>query len=236
MKKLLTILFAVVILSSGCFREKFEVCGDLVLHDGYAYSTVQIGDQCWFSENCRYLPEVSPSSEGSETSPYYYVYDYQGTKVRSAKATTNYENYGVLYNWPAMMTGCICPSGWHIPSDEEFTELTDAANGRSLKENGFASATLVIASFWTPPNTGATYGSGWTGLPGGLRLSDDFIQNGELIHSSGFDGKRDYGFWWSATEAGSSSWNRELRYNSASVFRDDTISLDAGFSARCVRD
>ena len=90
-------------------------CGDAITHEGYDYSTVLIGDQCWFSENCRYLPEVSPSSEGSETEPYYYVYDYEGTDVAAAIATANYETYGVLYNWPAVMTEGICPSGWHIP-------------------------------------------------------------------------------------------------------------------------
>ena len=65
-----------------------DTCGDLVSHVGYDYSTVLIGDQCWFSENCRYLPEVSPSSEGSETEPYYYVYDYEGTDASTAMSTT----------------------------------------------------------------------------------------------------------------------------------------------------
>ena len=65
----------------------FSACGDLVSHDGYDYSTVLIGDQCWFAENCRYLPVVSPSSEGSETDPYYYVYGYEGTDVTAAKST-----------------------------------------------------------------------------------------------------------------------------------------------------
>ncbi len=75
------------------------------------------------------LPEVSPSSEGSETDPYYYVYGYEGTDVASAMSTSNYATYGVLYNWPAVMTEGICPSGWHIPSDEEFTQLTDFLGG-----------------------------------------------------------------------------------------------------------
>ena len=108
------------------------ICGDLVSHEGYNYSTVQIGEQCWFSENCRYLPVVSPSSAGSETSPYHYVYGYEGTTVSAAQATDNYATYGVLYNWPAVMTEGICPSGWHIPSDEEFTELTDFLGGESV--------------------------------------------------------------------------------------------------------
>ena len=47
----------------------FTGCGDGIMHDGHDYSTVQIGDQCWFSENCRYLPSVSPSSSSSPTTP-----------------------------------------------------------------------------------------------------------------------------------------------------------------------
>ena len=49
-------------------------CGSLVLNEDYLYSTIQIGNQCWFIENCRYLTDVSPSSEGSYAAPYYYVY------------------------------------------------------------------------------------------------------------------------------------------------------------------
>ena len=95
-------------------------CGDPVEHEGNSYPTVRIGDQCWFSENCRYLPEVSPPIEGSETDPYYYVYGYEGTDLAAAKSTENYALYGVLYNWPAVMTEGICPSGWHIPTDFEW--------------------------------------------------------------------------------------------------------------------
>ena len=196
-------------------------CG-IVSHDGYDYSTVIIGEQCWFSENCRYLPEVSPSSlsEGSETDPYYYVYGYEGTDVASAQATTNYEAYGVLYNWPAVMTDGICPSGWHIPTDEEFTELTDFLGGvwgagGKMKEAGY--------DHWHSPNEGATNSSGWTGLPGGYRFS------------GGFNGNGSYGYWWSASESGSYSWERRLLYSHDDVSRYYDVR-DFGFSARCVRD
>jgi uncharacterized protein (TIGR02145 family) len=196
------------------------ICGDLVSHDGYDYSTVLIGDQCWFSENCRYLPEVSPSSEGSETEPYYYVYDYQGTDVTAAKSTDNYETYGVLYNWPAVMTEGICPSGWHIPSDEEFTELTDFLGG-----TGVAGGKMKEAGYdhWNSPNTGATNSSGFTGLPGGDRYSGGFDYNGS------------HGYWWSASESGSLSWVRRLYSIIGNVTRYDDFR-DNGFSARCVRD
>src|SRR4030042_875983 len=95
-----------------------------------------------------YLPAVSPPASESMTDPYYYVYDYNGNSVTAAKATGNYMTYGVLYNWSAAMNGAassianpsgvqgVCPTGWHLPSDAEWTQLTDylAANGHSGTE------------------------------------------------------------------------------------------------------
>ena len=198
----------------------FNSCGDDIGHEGYDYATVQIGEQCWFAENCRYLPEVSPSSESSETSPYYYVYDYQGTDATVAMSTENYQTYGVLYNWPAVMTEDICPSGWHIPTDEEFAELTDFLGGE-----GVAGGNMKEAGYdhWNSPNTGATNSSGWTGLPGGLRYSDG-------CNHLGSDG-----VWWSASESGSNSWRRglDIYLDNVNRFNDPR---DSGLSARCVRD
>jgi uncharacterized protein (TIGR02145 family) len=195
-------------------------CGDLISHEGYNYSTVLIGEQCWFSENCRYLPEVSPSSDGNMSDPYYYVYGFEGAEVIAAQATDNYSTYGVLYNWPAVMTEGICPSGWHIPTDGEFTELTDFLGGEDV-----AGAKMKEAGYdhWDAPNTGATNSSGWTGLPGGYRYSGGFVDDGL------------YGDWWSASESGSDSWRRALGSDSDFVYRVSN-SRYYGFSARCVRD
>jgi uncharacterized protein (TIGR02145 family) len=200
------------VLSEFGLCSAFE-CGVQVPHDGYYYSTVLIGDQCWFSENCRYLPEVSPSSQGSETDPYYYVYDYQGTDVAAAQATANYATYGVLYNWPAVMTEGICPSGWHIPTDGEFTDLTDFLGGESV-----AGAKMKDNMQWNGTNS-----SGFTGLPGGYRSSGAFF-------SVGNDG-----YWWSASEAGFYSWYRGL-INDYDHFNLYYGNRDFAFSARCVRD
>jgi uncharacterized protein (TIGR02145 family) len=204
------------VLSEFGLCSAFE-CGVQVPYEGYYYSTVLIGDQCWFSENCRYLPEVSPSSQGSETDPYYYVYDYQGTDVEAAKGTLNYLTYGVLYNWPAVMTEDICPSGWHIPSDEEFTELTDFLGGENV-----AGGKMKSHVAWDNDGNGSN-SSGWTGLPGGYRASGGF----------GYDGGD--GTWWSASESGSYSWERVLHYDNDNVYRYDDFRYN-GFSARCVRD
>ncbi len=109
-------------------------CGFVLFdnRDYQQYKTTQIGDQCWMAENLRYLPGVSPSAEGSEVYPYYYVYNYQGTDVAGAKEEDNYNNYGVLYNWPAAMQGTTtpgvqgaCPDNWHVPISDDWTQLTD---------------------------------------------------------------------------------------------------------------
>jgi uncharacterized protein (TIGR02145 family) len=207
------------------FCDEFNSCGDFIGHQDYYYSTVQIGAQCWFAENCRYLPTVSPSSASSITDPFYYVFGYQGTDVASAMSTSNYETYGVLYNWPAVMTGGICPIGWHIPSDEEFTQLTDYLGGEDvaggkMKEAGY--------DHWSPhPNEIATNSSGWTGLPGGYS-------------SSTFNYSGDNGYWWSASDsgwcsAGGCSWRIALYYYYDDVDRGQSAH-HSGMSARCVRD
>jgi uncharacterized protein (TIGR02145 family) len=209
------------------------VCGETIAHQDYAYSTVQIGDQCWFSENCRYLPEVSPSGVYSTTDLYYYVYGYLGSNVADAKATENYETYGVLYNWPAVMTEGVCPSGWHIPSDGEWQtmEISLGMTEAEADSVGFRGSPvgnyLKSSTGWNSTKTWSGNGSdsvGFTGLPGGF-LSGGFTYT-EII-----------GVWWSTTEADDNeeSWTRTLWDNSDGVQRYGKWVAN-GFSARCVRD
>jgi uncharacterized protein (TIGR02145 family) len=215
-------LFSVSVFGQGACNNQ-----STVTHQGYEYDIVEIGDQCWFSENCRYLPVVSPSNESSETSPYYYVYGYEGTDVAAAQTTDNYATYGVLYNWPAVMEPGICPSGWHIPTDLEWQTM-EMALGMSPSE---ASSTdwrgtdqgsqMKSTTGWNGGN--GTNSSGFNGLPGGYRYSGGFV-------SSGYDG-----YWWSASESGSYSWERVL-YGSGDVVYRGSLSRSHGFSARCVRD
>ena len=211
--------------SNSCVCEG-DLCEGDIYHDGYEYSIIQIGEQCWFSENCRYLPEVSPSSEGTNTGPdnyddpYYYVYGYVGNDVAAAQATTNYATYGVMYNWIAVMTEGICPSGWHIPSDGEFTQLTDFLGGESvaggkMKEAGY--------DHWNSPNTGATNSSGFTFLPGGIKGEGDF----SFVHY--------VGYLWSSSDYASSAWMRGMDYGNTDATRG-TLNRGSGMYARCVRD
>ena len=203
-------------------------CGDDIEHQGYDYSTVQIGEQCWFSENCRYLPEVSDPSINSTTEPHYSVYGYTGTDVTEAQATANYETYGVLYNWPAVMTEGICPSGWHISTDGEWqtmeislgmSEADASSEGWRGTDEGYQ---MKSTSGWNSSGNSSN-SSGFNGLPGGYRYDVSFSNNGG------------YGFWWSASESGSNSWRRVLYDNNDNVGRLNHLR-EYGFSARCVRD
>jgi uncharacterized protein (TIGR02145 family) len=188
--------------------------------DGTHYDAVKIGNQVWMAENLKYLPSVVGPATVSETTAYYYVYGYDGTDVTAAKATANYTTYGVLYNWPAAMNAC--PTGWHLPSDAEWTELTDYLGG-----SGVAGGKLkeIGTTHWNTPNTDATNETGFTALPGGDRSNGGYF---------GFIGN--YGDWWSATEGNTTdAWGRGMNYNNCNVSRYNSIK-ELGFSVRCLRD
>lgn len=202
--------------------------------DGTEYSTVTIGTQTWMAENLKYLPDVVGPSTFSNTSPYYYVYGYDGTDVLFAKATANYNTYGVLYNWTAAMAGAsssdlnpsgvqgVCPEGWHLPSDFEFLYLTfclggDSIAGGKLKEAG----TL----HWVTPNTGATNESGFTALPGGF--CDNVGAFYDITRNS---------IWWTTSEFNSMrAYYYNIIYSSAYLSKYN-VTKDRGHSVRCVKN
>jgi uncharacterized protein (TIGR02145 family) len=138
--------------------------------DGNIYNTVKIGDQAWITENLKTtkyndgtdIPLVTDNSAWNNLStPGYCWY--------SNDEATYGETYGALYNWFAVNTGKLCPEGWHVPSDAEWTTLSDYLGGAGvaggkLKETGF--------THWFHPNTGATNETGFTGLPAGGRYGN----------------------------------------------------------------
>lgn len=150
----------------------------------------------------------------------------------STGAYCNYNNssdagfittYGHLYNWYAVNTGKLAPSGWHVPTDAEWTTLTDYLGGenvavsRKLKEIG--------TTHWNSPNTGATNETGFTALPGGCRDS---------IGAFGDFG--DIGNWWSATEGSTNfAWGRDMGYDYGDVSRNNSLKV-VGLSIRCIMD
>ena len=87
----------------------------------------KIGTQTWMAENLAYLPSVNDATDNSTTVAKYYVYNYDGTVVADAKASSYYTTYGVLYNWTAAMG--VCPTGWHLPSSAEWSTLETYVGG-----------------------------------------------------------------------------------------------------------
>ena len=159
--------------------------------DGQTYKWIRIGDQVWMAENLNY-------NAGSGS----WCYNNE---------TNNCNKYGRLYNWQTARNAC--PSGWHLPSDAEWTRLANFVGSSSGKK-------LKSSSGWNGPDD-----YGFSTLPGGYRNTDG------TYHFLGNDG-----YWWSSTELSSTyAWLRFLDYDSGFVYRghDDK---DYGFSVRCVRD
>ena len=166
--------------------------------DGHKYKCVKIGNQIWMAENFQYK-----SSSGC------WSYD---NKDMLAKV------YGYLYDWETAFK--VCPKGWHLPTDDEWTLLATylGNDAGKIKETG--------TMLWHNPNKGATNSSGFTALPGGLREN----------HNS-YDAIGKIGFWWSATELNAKfAWGQGLSFNSTVIVRiSDSVKTD-GLSVRYVKD
>jgi uncharacterized protein (TIGR02145 family) len=201
--------------------------------DGQSYKIVTIGSQTWFAENLKYLPSVGPSADGANFSAfYYYVYGYEGTNVSEAKATTNFQTYGVLYNWLAATSAC--PDGWHLPTDDEWKILemylgmsqsdADAWGWRGIDEG----KKLKNTNGWYDNGNG-TNESGFSALPGGYRI--------HIADSSGFfSNLEQYGGWWTSTPVYNARANRRSLYYERDEIDRDSFYKGAGMSVRCLKD
>jgi uncharacterized protein (TIGR02145 family) len=201
--------------------------------DGNIYSTIGIGGQCWMAENLKStkyndgtaIPNITDNTawEALLTGAYS---DYNNTPANST-------NFGRLYNWFAVDNDAttkmasnggknLCPTGWHVPSDAEWTTLTTYLGGfivagGKLKETG--------TTHWLSPNTGATNETGFTALPGGYR-------NGPgAYYDFG-----NHGIWWSSTKYSTQNvWHRIMNYDDA-TFHRLYYYKQLGLSVRCVKD
>ncbi|PCJ81471.1 MAG: hypothetical protein COA49_05100 [Bacteroidetes bacterium] len=206
----------------------FSNCGEDVIFDNYNYSTVQIGNQCWFSENCRYLPSVSPASSGNAVDPFYYVYGYEGADVAEAKSTSNYSTYGTLYNFPAIMLGEMCPTGWHIPTDLEW-QVLEVFLGMSpldASSTGFRGTDQgnQIKSIVGWSNNNGTNTSGFSALPAGYRNPTGvFYSLGNQAY-----------LWSSSVSELSEPWARKLK-GGPRILRN-VFNQGFGYSTRCISD
>jgi len=211
------ILGVYFIFATGCKKENNPPETTVIDIDGNEYNTIIIGSQTWMAENLKTtkyndgsaIPLITNDAEWNfMATPAYCWYNNDKTSFGNT--------YGAMYNWHAVNTGKLCPAGWHVPTDAEWTALTDFLGGESvaggkLKETG----TL----HWNSPNTGALDEAGFTALPGGFRDSQ-FSQIGNL------------GYFWTSTEG---PMRRRLNFELNNVHRDNSNYV-YGFSVRCMKD
>jgi len=208
-------------------------CGDPMNYHGYDYATVQIGDQCWFAENLRTeLYQNGDSIPGDlSTSEWSNADDTNlGAQAVYGEGSIYCENepcdeevnlvdFGRLYNWFAVDDARgLCPNGWHVPSDGEYTELTDHFGGEAV-----AGDQMKTDYGWFYDGNGPN-SSGFSALPGGWRTYNGSF--GDVGYSTSF---------WSSTPNLNQAWNRELSSYDANIYRS-SVSARNGYSVRCLKD
>ncbi len=191
-----------------------------VTYNGYSYSSVVLGNgQEWMAENLRTANyrNGDPITTGldnaawntSTTGAYVIYYNDNATAI-----------YGKLYNWYAVSDPRqLCPTGWHEPSDAEWTMLTDYLGGESV-----AGGKMKTTEYWISPNLDATNESGFSGLPGGRN------------EGVGIGIVTGYGSWWSSSESSTTNaWCLTLSYLNGTADRDDFYK-GIGLSVRCLKE
>ena len=189
--------------------------------DGNVYTSSTIGTQEWMSENLRTTKYSDGTAIPNLTDDTEWANDTTG-------AWSHYDNdnqydtiYGKLYNWYAIETGKLCPTGWHVPTDAEWTVLEEylTANGHS----GTEATALKSTSGWNSGGNG-TDDYGWNGLPGGSRSN---------YYGFEYIGR---GSWWSSSQYNAyNAWYRNLYNNDGDVAKY-YVTKKYGFSVRCLRD
>jgi uncharacterized protein (TIGR02145 family) len=217
------LLIILVIMTVCCKKKSDDSSSALTVKDidGNVYHAVTIGTQTWTVENLK----VTHYRNGD---PVQYVADssswaslVSGAYCDYGNITRNGVDYGHLYNWKVIAdTRNICPAGWHVPTDDEWSVLIlylggENVAGAKMKEKGTA--------HWTNTDTDIDNSSGFTALPGGYRFyTSQFLYIG------------DEGYWWSSTGDGFTSPVRVI-FSGNGVFRITSVST-CGYSIRCVKD
>ena len=203
-------------------------CGTSKMKDANdnEYETMLIGTQCWTKTNLRVAPagatDETSSGASSYTEPYYYV-----------NSSVDAATYGYYYNWEAAKL--VCPAGWHLPSDAEWTTMEQTQTSMDVTGSGWRGdhAGKLAGEGWNPSTTAGAPGnasdpdhnaSGFSAVPAGSSGGSSF----------GSAGNRAY--FWSSTQISSDvAYGRYLNFDNAGVSRGSYFK-DFGFSVRCLRD
>ncbi len=209
--------------------------------EGNIYKTVQIGPQVWMAENLK----TTRFNNGStiklvtDNGEWYNMKTPAYCWYKNDEAT-NKNKYGALYNWYAVNTGNLCPTGWHVSSDKDWQELEKYLVNSGHNSNGGTSEmigkSLAANSGWNPSSGSVDVGSelspdyrnksGFSALPGGFRTN-----NGGFSDPSGIGG-----YWWTSTEKSDThAWFKNL-INYRGTLEEVAQSKYFGCSVRCVKN
>ena len=168
--------------------------------DGHVYKTITIGKHIWLAENLAYKVTFG-------------CWSYDNNDIN---ATT----YGYLYNWESSKK--VCPSGWHLPSNEEWASLAKYLGGEEVAGDKLKD---VLSGYWKGSNSRATNEFGFSAFPGGYRSFSSKFKN------IGYEGN-----WWSASEFSPVDAWFILINNYESKMSSSTNYKSNGFSVRCIED
>lgn len=204
--------------------------------EGNVYKTKAIGTQTWMAENVKttHFNNTNMIPIQNVTSSQTWTYSHPAAYCWYNNDIANKDTYGALYNWYAVASGNLCPTGWHVPTYDEWTTLMNYLGGwgvvdGKLKESG--------TGHWKSPNINANNSSGFTALPGGKRDYTGWF--GDIGYSA---------YFWTNTKLGAPGINEDSRayrfelrndddFGSSTTYRnwfDEKLSF--GYSVRCVKD
>lgn len=189
--------------------------------DGNIYNIVEIGEQFWMSENLKTTKYCNGDLISNITDNNLWSNTNVGAWSNYSNLSENVDSYGKLYNWLAITDERnVCPCGWHVPSDDEWTVLVDYLGGELVaggKMKGF--------NLWINPNTNANNSSGFSAMPSGRRNANGEFQ---FINSRGY--------FWSSTLSSTNSVYSRFLVNTDGVIYRDIFSSNIGKAVRCIKD
>ena len=213
------VCFANLLMMSGCSKDVVPfLCGSSVEYSGMNYRTVQIGDQCWMTDNLNIGQRMDGSQNQIPANGFIEKYCQEDNESYC-------DVYGGLYQWNEAMGGeykegvrGICPEGWHIPSDDEWTLLFERIGGKEI-----AGRVLKSNQGWYLGGNGSD-SLHFTALPGGNRDYDGIFYN--LSKTAVF--------WSSTSFEGVYAYSNKLGYQHDNTYRN-YYNKKSGFSVRCIK-
>jgi uncharacterized protein (TIGR02145 family) len=191
--------------------------------DGNAYPTVQIGTQRWFARNLRVItyntgagiPNLTDDGDWTSTPDGAYCWFDNNFPFSEEERV-----FGVLYNFYAVETGNLCPTGWRVPTTADWTTLAtylSSDQGRKLKITG--------TTYWNATND-ADNSTGFSAVGAGYRN----------FSTGAFVGRKSHGFYWTSTVAGAGIANIRIMQNNLTTLSSATSWYNHGNSVRCIKE